>query len=99
MSDVFRHLRSREVISRLVADLLLIHMCMLIAVLACVALYTIAGMPDMANRIGTYFPRYYSNFFVPLSVLFPASFIVSGFYTRSRGYSDRYKALVVVRGV
>ncbi len=41
---------------------------------------------------------FYLERFLPLSLVFPLTFLCNGFYTRSRGYVGRHKWLVVLRG-
>jgi nucleoside-diphosphate-sugar epimerase len=52
------------------------------------------GMAAVAEAL----EHYYAARFLPLSLLFPAVFLLNGFYTRSRAYTGRYKLIVVLRG-
>ena len=94
-----RKLNSREVYVRMIADFLIIHACMLFSITVSVTAYTGLGMPSEADKIAAYFPRYYANFFLPLSLLFPVIFTASGFYTRMRSYTTQFKAFILMRGV
>jgi len=72
----------------------------MIAALAMSVVYQAgAGHAAAAHEIASGFQRYYTSFFWYLSAIFPLVFLLNGFYTRSRAYTGRYKALVVLRGV
>jgi nucleoside-diphosphate-sugar epimerase len=84
---------------RLAADIAIVH-CAMLAALGFSIVYMAglghdAGMSDLYKALRTY----YLHDFIGLSLLFPAVFSFSGFYTRSRAYNSRYKVLVVARSV
>jgi|HubBroStandDraft_3_1064219.scaffolds.fasta_scaffold51042_2 nucleoside-diphosphate-sugar epimerase len=78
---------------RVIADFLIVHIAMLAALMA-VALQLQSGS-DQSVRIGLAELRhYYLVLFLPLSILFPGFYWLSGLYTTSRTYS---KALALRR--
>lgn len=95
----FRSFRWREAIPRMVADFLIVHFSMIAALSLSVVYQTAAGHADAAEAVISAFRRYYTAFFWLLSPIFPIVFLINGFYTRSRAYVGRYKALVILRGV
>ncbi len=99
MNKLFSGLRPADAIPRILMDFGLVHLSMLLA-LGSSALYNIAVHgPEVADQVIGNFSAYYLNFFWPLSGVFPVVFFLHGFYTHSRYYRGRYKALVVVQGV
>jgi nucleoside-diphosphate-sugar epimerase len=84
---------------RLAADIAIVHGAMLgalgFSIVYMAGLGHDAGMADLYKALRTY----YLHDFIALSLVFPAVFWSSGFYTRSRAYNSRYKALVVARAV
>lgn len=84
-----------DTLIRILADVSLVHICMLAAVSLSVIYETHTGQVALAASSLEEFRRYYVKFFTPLSLTFPLVFVCSGFYTRSRGYATRYKALDV----
>jgi nucleoside-diphosphate-sugar epimerase len=71
---------------RVIADFLIVQIAMLAALMA-VALQFQAG-PEQSVRVGLADLRhYYLTLFLPLSILFPAFYALSGLYTSSRTYS------------
>jgi nucleoside-diphosphate-sugar epimerase len=72
----------------------------MIAALAMSVVYqTGAGNAVAAHAIVSGFLQYYTAFFWVLSPIFPVVFLLTGFYTHSRAYIGRYKALVILNGV
>jgi nucleoside-diphosphate-sugar epimerase len=75
----------------------LIHASLLLALAFAVTTYTILGWHSTAQEIASYFPRYYGRFFVPLSLVFPFVFLLTGLYTGPSTYSPRYRAMLTLR--
>src|SRR5260370_18777062 len=88
----------QDIWPRLLTDFAIMHLSMLTAMAISVIYQTAAGEHAQAAVIITQSLQYYSAFFCPLSLLFPAVFLINGFYTRTRGYADKYKTLVILRG-
>jgi len=87
VSNVFR------IMLRVVADFLIVQTAMLAALMA-VALQFQAGSEQSASLGLAELRHYYLTLFLPLSILFPAFYAISGLYTTSRTYT---KALALRR--
>jgi nucleoside-diphosphate-sugar epimerase len=83
----------------MIADFLIVHFSMIAALAVSVVYQTGAGNEGAAHALVSGFLRYYTVFFGVLSPVFPLVFLLNGFYTHSRAYVGRYKALVILRGV
>src|SRR5580700_9620481 len=94
-----RNFRWQESIPRVAADFLIVHASMIAAMAMSVIYQAGAGNAAAAHAIVAGFLEYYTVFFCLLSTIFPLVFLLNGFYTRSRAYTGRYKAWVVLRGV
>lgn len=94
-----RNFRWGEAIPRMIADFLIVHLSMIAALAMSVVYQTGIGNASAAHAIVSGFLQYYTAFFLVLSPIFPLVFLLNGFYTRSRGYMGRYKALTILRGV
>jgi FlaA1/EpsC-like NDP-sugar epimerase len=82
----------------MLADLVIVHMSMVTVLAFSVMYQTASGNHSEAEQIIAGFATYYAKSFLPLSLLFPCGFLLGGFYTHSRGYADRYKPVVIVKG-
>src|ERR1039458_5475284 len=94
-----RSFRWQEAIPRMIADFLIVHFSMIAALAMSVVYQTGAGNSVAAHAIVSGFLQYYTAFFWVLSPIFPLVFLLNGFYTHSRAYDGRYKALIILRGV
>ncbi|MBZ5630761.1 MAG: NAD-dependent epimerase/dehydratase family protein [Acidobacteriia bacterium] len=83
----------------MIADFLIVHFSMIAALAISVVSQTQAGNAAAAHAIVSGFLQYYTAFFWVLSPIFPLVFLLNGFYTHSRAYVGRYKALIILRGV
>ena len=63
---------------RCVSDLAIIHICMLAALPLAALLEVAVGREAAAGRLLQDFPRYYFGLFLPLSLMFPALFLLVG---------------------
>lgn len=95
----YSDLKPSQSLPRIIVDFVNIHVCM-VAALALSVLYPAA----LTQSTGAVFGRaeavhYYSSSFLLLSLLFPAVFLVEGFYTRSQEQPRLYRTLMVVKGV
>src|SRR5579884_1257941 len=63
-------------------DFILVHVCMAMALAFAVTFHAILGDQQTAHNIATEFPQYYWHCFWPLSLIFPAVFMASGFYQK-----------------
>lgn len=88
-----------KILPRLAADFALVHLSMIGALVVSVVYRTANYETVEAQELIANFTDYYTGFFWLLSPIFPAVFFLNGFYTRSRGYTGRYKTWVIVRGV
>lgn len=94
-----RNFRWWEAIPRIIADFLIVHFSMIAALAMSVVYQTGAGNSVAAYAIVSGFLQYYTAFFWVLSPIFPLVFLLNGFYTHSRAYIGRSKALTILRGV
>lgn len=86
----------------MIADFVVIHLCMLSAITVSIGLEILLHMPaahrTFADVYFSYYAAHYARQFVSLSAIFPITFLLHGFYTQSRRYTSRYKTLVVAQG-
>ena len=94
-----RSFRWREAVPRMAADFLIVHGSMIAALALSVVYQTGVGNGTAAKAIVSGFLQYYTAFFWMLSPIFIVVFLLNGFYTQSRAYAGKYKALVIFRGV
>ena len=92
------NLKSSQAVPRMLADLINLHACMIGALATPILYLTLEGRHDLAAARLAGAMAYYSPAFVLLSFVFPITFLLNGFYTRSRGYVGKYKRLVILRG-
>lgn len=98
MLSPLRNFKPSQALPRMLADFANVHICMVAALAVPVlSLMWTQRAADAAERL-TLAGRYYHYNFVWTALLFPAVFLLNGFYTRSRGYAGRYKYLVILRG-
>ena len=95
----FRSFSWREAFPRMITDFLIVHLSMITALAMSVVYQTGAGNTVAARAIVSGFRQYYTTFFWVLSPIFPLVFLLNGFYTHSRAYIGRYKALIILRSV
>jgi nucleoside-diphosphate-sugar epimerase len=94
-----KKLEWQESLPRIIADLVIVHVSMLVALSMSVVYQTMNGNSGEAQALVAGFQLYYVKFFWLLAPLFPISFFANGFYTHSRAYCGKFKALVILRGV
>ena len=94
-----RNFKWQEGIPRMAADFMILHFSMIAAMAMSVVYQARVGNAVAAHAIASGFLQYYTSFFWVLSPIFPLVFLLNGFYTHSRAYTGRYKALVILRGV
>ncbi len=99
MLNALRHLTWKEAAPRILADFLIVHASMLLALAVSVTYRTSLGHGLEAQQLIRGFSHYYMTFFGLLSPIFPVVFLFHGFYTHSRAYQGRRKAWVILRGV
>ncbi len=95
----FQHFKPREAVPRMLVDFAIVHLSMILALAVCVVLHTASGDQRLTGIVVGNVKRYYAVFVGALVWLFPAVFLVNGFYTKSRAYASPYKALVLLRGI
>src|SRR3954447_4376148 len=79
---------------RCISDFVTIHLCMLAALPIAVLSELGIGREVAASRLLQDFPRYYLGFFLPLSLMFPALFLVFGMYRKVQSDAGRWKSLI-----
>ncbi len=84
--------------ARMIADLALVHLCMVAAYATAVLYHFSRQNLQMANTLIESFRAYYLFTFLPLSLVFPVVFVLTGFYTRYPSYPLRHKLQTVARG-
>src|SRR5712671_1288384 len=92
------HFRWREALPRLLADFAIVQACFIASLVVSSSL-RLRSQPEMSGlELAATFEDLYLHMFLPLSLIFPAVFLLSGFYTRSRAYALRYKWKTVLFG-
>ena len=97
---LFRFHLTREIAVRILADVLMVNAALLIALVS--RYLWLVGVQDGASTAQFVFHSYVQLFFRTFWLLTLTSipvFYFSGFYTHSRIYRGRYKALVIVQAV
>jgi nucleoside-diphosphate-sugar epimerase len=95
----YSDLKPSQALPRIVVDFINVHVCMAGA-LALSVLYPTALNHSRGAIFGASEAiHYYTSDFLLLSLLFPAVFLVEGFYTRSQEQPRLYRTLMVVKGV
>jgi len=89
----------QSAIPRLIADFLVVHSSMIVALAISVVYQTAMGDGEQARQLIADFERYYMRFFWLLSPIFPATFACLGFYSHTRTYQDRRKNMAIAQGV
>jgi nucleoside-diphosphate-sugar epimerase len=90
--------RWREALPRLLADFTIVQLAFIASLVVSSSL-TLRSQPEMSGvELAAIFENLYAHVFLPLSLIFPAVFLCSGFYTRSRAYAPRYKWRTVLFG-
>jgi len=79
---------------RCISDFVTIHLCVLAALPIAALLDVALGREGAASRLLQDFPRYYFSFFLPLSFMFPALFLLLGMYRNSNSEAGRWKSLI-----
>jgi nucleoside-diphosphate-sugar epimerase len=98
MRKNFNEIAWREAVPRIAADLAMVHLSAIVALVAVALWQSLASPAVHSHALIEELYRVYLTTFLPLSPLFPIVFCASGLYTRSRGYAARYKWIVVARG-
>jgi nucleoside-diphosphate-sugar epimerase len=89
----------KEAAPRAAADLAMAHLAAIVSLAMVMVVHPASGSSLQLAEVLENLKRYYLRSFVPLSVVFPVVFLMSGFYTRSRGYAARHKWMTLARGV
>jgi nucleoside-diphosphate-sugar epimerase len=79
---------------RCIGDLAIVHLCMLSALPLTALLEVSIGRDLAAGHLLQDFWPYYFSFFLPLSLIFPAMFLLIGLYKKSDANSGRWKPLI-----
>ncbi len=90
--------KPKQALPRMVADWLLVQMCMIAALGISLLYHIVIGTNVTAQEIVSRFAEYYVSRFIALSFVFTLVFLLLGFYTRSRSYTSRHKSIVVLQG-
>ncbi len=97
MLKVWSEFNWKQGAPRVAADLVTVQLAALLALVGAVLIGSGSPGLNMEQAI-TALRQYYIASFLPLSTVFPAVFLLHGFYTRNRSYSTHYKWRVVVQG-
>jgi len=84
---------------RVLADLIMVNVAMLSAFQIWLLFYLDVVKVSDTAQVVEIFHRYVHHGYLLWSLVFVTTFYVNGFYTRTRGYQTKYKALVLLRGV
>jgi nucleoside-diphosphate-sugar epimerase len=90
MAKPLKIIKWREALPRIVADFVLIHAAMLLAIFISLSYQSQMGSESYGTMLEA-FRRYYLFTFLPLSPLFPLVFFLNGIYTHVRSYVDGAK--------
>ncbi|MBM3749224.1 MAG: NAD-dependent epimerase/dehydratase family protein [Acidobacteria bacterium] len=97
MLESLSSLRPKETLPRILADFLVVQLAAAAAVVG-VLLVRLHERPQVDGaQLSEAMGEYYLTTFLPLSLIYPAVFLLSGIYTRTRFYAWKYKWWVVVR--
>jgi nucleoside-diphosphate-sugar epimerase len=88
----------KSAIPRLIADFVVVHSSMIVALAISVVYQTAMGDGEQARQLVVEFERYYMRFFWLLSPIFPLTFAGLGFYTHTRTYTKRRKNWAIAQG-
>lgn len=94
-----REFRLKPGIPRMIADFLIIHACMILALGLTVVYHVNIRHGAQADEMIRRFGRYYVNYFLLLSLVFPVVWLLYGVYSHSRAYMQSVKVLLVGQGV
>jgi len=97
--SIMNKFKWKEALPRIAADFLIVQASMVGALLISVTYRTALGHGAEARTLIETFAHQYAAFFWLLSPIFPLTFLLNGFYTRTRGYAGRHKTLAILRGV
>jgi nucleoside-diphosphate-sugar epimerase len=98
VSDM-KDLNWKDALPRVVVDFLIVQASMVGALLISVTYRTSLGHGTEARILIDSFAEQYTAFFWLLSPIFPVTFLLNGFYTRTRGYAGKRKVWAILRGV
>src|SRR5512142_2349954 len=91
--------RRRWIARRVLADIIMVNVSMLGAFEIWLLFYvTVIKYPD-TQKIADLFRGYVHHGYILWTLVLITTFYINGFYTRTRGYQTKYKALVILRGV
>jgi nucleoside-diphosphate-sugar epimerase len=94
LKERFTSLAEKLTYLRAAGDLILVHICMLAAFPLAMLAEKAVGRDVESAWLLQDFWHYYFTFFSPLSLMFPAMFLLTGLYSASGLYSGRYKWLI-----
>jgi nucleoside-diphosphate-sugar epimerase len=94
-----REFRLGQGFLRMLADFLIVHACMILALALTVIYHVNIRHGAQADEMIRRFSRYYLGYFLLLSLIFPLVSFVLGVYSQTRNYPHRAKVLLVGQGV
>jgi nucleoside-diphosphate-sugar epimerase len=94
-----REFKLKQGLPRMAADFVIVHACMILALGLTVVYHVNIRHGAQADEMIRRFGRYYIGDFLPLSLVFPAVWLLHGMYSHSRAYPHRVKILMVGQGV
>lgn len=95
-----RDFKTQEALPRMLADLVIVQLAAILSLMSTFVYYIFFNQEEVLSRsflIETLRERY-SNQLPLLAIVFPMVFLVTGVYTRTRGYAARYKWPTLLRG-
>jgi nucleoside-diphosphate-sugar epimerase len=95
-----RDFKTREALPRMLADMAIVQLAAILSLLFTFSYYIFFLQEEILSRsffIETLRSRYINQFPV-LATVFPIVFLLTGVYTRTRGYDTRYKWRTLFRG-
>lgn len=95
-----RDFKTREALPRMLADLVIVQLAAMLSLLSTFVYYVFFNGDEVLSRsffIETLRGKFLNQFPL-LAAVFPVVFLASGVYTRTRGYSTRYKWPTLFRG-
>jgi nucleoside-diphosphate-sugar epimerase len=99
MALSIREFRLKQGFPRMLADSLIIHACMILALGLTVVYHVNIRHGAQADEMIRRFGRYYVGYFIPLSLVFPIVSFLYGMYSHSRTYPHRAKVIMAGQGV
>ncbi len=99
LKDEGRRFPWKDGVLRMAADFISVNASLILAFVLWYLFYVNILKTQRAEELAQRFRRFVTDYALMWSLLALLVFLLHGFYTRTRGYARRYKALVVFRAV